>query len=124
MAVTGQTDIMWANNKRSLVFTIVDSDNGDVALDLTGLTVKWALSRIDSSGAYLTAPVLEKATGGSGIVLTDAPNGICTVTLDAVDTVDLSGIFHFELEVFDGTPEGVVVATGQLTINKNVVNAL
>jgi hypothetical protein len=125
MAETGLTDTMWAGNKRVLAYTVEDSDAGDgSAKDLTGLTVKWALSKMSSDGTYSTTAILEKATGGNGITVTDAAAGELEVDLDAADTSDLAGDYYFELEVYDATPEGVVVATGTLTINRNVVNTL
>lgn len=130
MAVENLTDTMWVGNKRIQKFTVTDEDaSGSPAKDLTGLTIKWALSNIDpNSGAISTTAVLEKATGGNGITITDAVNGKFEVTIDPGDTSDLApGVYYFEAEVFDTTPdpdEPVVVATGKLTIKLNVVNTL
>lgn len=124
MAVTSQKDTMWAGNKRVQRFTVTDEDAvGSPAKDLTGFTAKWALSRFNAAGTeFLTTPVVTKTTGGGGIVITDATNGILEVTLDVADTSALFGTFYFELEVVDGSSNPLVVATGTLTINKNVMN--
>lgn len=122
MAKTGQNDTFYANNLRELEFSVQNEDG--TAFDLTGLSVKWALSKAKTGGDYGTTAILEKATGGEGIVVTDAAQGELTVTLDPEDTTTLKGAYYHELEVFDGTDRGVVVATGVLTILKNVVNTL
>lgn len=122
MVQTAQDDSFYANNARTLVFTITNEDeDGSPALDLTGLTIKWALSRVNSNGVYSTTPVLEKSTS-DGITITDAAAGECEVQLDAADTTSLSGTFYQELEVFSGG-SGTVVAVGTITIKRNVVNS-
>lgn len=119
MAVKNLSDEMWAGNLRVQRFTVTDEDiDGSPAKNLTGFTVKWALARIDDAGTYLTTPVLEKTA-----VLTDAANGICEVTLAPADTTSLFGTFYFELEATDGSSNPVVVGTGRLVINRNVVNS-
>lgn len=122
MVVTSNTDTMYANNKRTLRFTITDEDaGGSTPLDLTGYTAKWAISKEEGK----TTPILEKATGGNGITVTDAANGELEVALDPEDTVSLKPqAYYMELEVFDGSNDGLVVATGTLTIKANIVNTL
>jgi hypothetical protein len=122
MAKTNQDDTFYANNQRVLKFTVVDSDNGDIAFDLTGYTIKWALSKYNSKGAYLTTEILGKSTTGGGVVVTNAAGGLCEVTLDGADTASLSGAYYHELEATDGLSVSIVLATGKLTILKNVVN--
>jgi len=124
VAVKTNQDEMWAGNKRVLRYTITDEDtSGSPAKDLTGYTAKWAISRFSADGStFNTAPVLEKSSG-SGITITDAANGILEVTIDTGDTSALSGVFYMELELFDSSSNPVVVATGKMTIIRNVVNA-
>ena len=124
MAVTDQAVTMYANNLRTLRITVTDEDSvGSPSKDLTGLVVKWALSRQDTSGNFLTAPILEKrSTTPTELTVTDAVNGIFEVYLVPADTAALVGTFYWEAEVFDATPSGVVVATGTLEIVRNVVN--
>lgn len=125
MAVQNVLDEMWAGNRRVQRFTITDEDQaGSPAKDLTGLTIKWALSRIGSGGEFNTTPIVEKTSDNPGEIdlVGPATDGIVDVTLVEADTLTLQGKFYFELEVFDATPEGVVVTTGELTINRNVVN--
>lgn len=115
---------MYAGNKRSLQFTISDEDTtGSPAKDLSGLTVKFALSLMDSSGNFQTTPTVEKTTDNSGeITISGSSNEIATVVLVPADTSALAGDYYMELEAFDGTPAGIVLATGTLTIIRNVTN--
>lgn len=124
MAETGLTDTIWAGNKRTMAFTVTDEDAGDGSpKDLTALTIKFALSSISPSGQYSTEYLVQKTSGGGGITVTDATAGELEVDLDPADTASLGGRdVHFELEVFDGSGEGVVVAEGTLTVKRNVVN--
>lgn len=123
MVQTDQDDEMYAGNKRVLRYTVLDEDNGNIAFDLSSYTIKWAISRLDQNGNFLTTPVLEKHSTVPGeITVSGADNNIASVLLVGADTDDLSGDFYIELEVFDVSLESVVVATGKLTINRNVVN--
>lgn len=124
MTVTGLTDTMYAGNKRTMIFTILDADNGNVPLDVTNKYVQWALSRFSPTGDYSTTPVLEKKSSNVlQIAKIDPTNGVVHVFLIPADTLALFGDFYFELEVLASPGgEGVVVATGTLTINRNVAN--
>lgn len=124
MASINQNDSFYANNKRTLEFTITNKDVDPVAaLDLTGKHLRWSMSRQNDDGSYSTNPVLQK-TLSSGITVTDAAGGVAEVLLDAIDTLKLSGKYHHELEVLDADDtNAVIVATGTLTILKNITNS-
>lgn len=127
MAKTNQNDTFYAKNTRVLEFTITDDENEDAPsapLDLTGCTVQWALSRINSSGSYSSTPVLRKDSAllGGVVIDSDPSTGVVRVNIDPDDTEDLVGKFYQELEVVDSTNNPVVVATGTLTIKRNVRN--
>lgn len=123
MAVTTGTATMYAGNKLALAFTVTD-ENGGGAKDLSGFSVFWALSRFKADGTTpRTTAVLEKSTA-SGIAISGASSNVATVSLASADTTSLKpGAYYYELEVVDGLSERVVVATGTLTINPNVVNS-
>lgn len=128
MAVTGQIDTIYQGNRRILRFTVTDEDtSGSPAKDLTGLVVKFALAKIDANGNPIkTNPLLDlnSTAHPTQVIITDAANGIIEVTLLPANTSGLNPTdYYFELEVFDGSGNGVVVATGTLTVNVNVVNA-
>lgn len=124
MSEDSQDYRFYANNPVKLKFEVTDKDaSPETALDLSSFTAKWAISRISAkTGEYLTSPIVEKKQSSGGITVTDAANGKLEVDLDPADTQGLSGEFHHELEVFDGQGNGVVVAVGTLTIDKNVEN--
>lgn len=128
MAVTGQTDEMWAGNLHVQRFTLTDDDQPlSPPRDLTSKTLKYALTQIDpDTGEYLGEPtVLEKITGGGIVLVGLATAGIVDVTIDPADTVDfVPGDYHMELEEFDPSNNSVVVAEGTLTIRRNVKNTL
>lgn len=124
MVQKNQNDEMYANNIRTLRFAVTDADATDPTdpLDLTGLVVKWALSRIAPSGQFTTTAIVEKCSNDGTLTITNPTGGLCELTLDPADTATLSGKFYHELEVFDSGDNGVVVATGEITILRNVVN--
>lgn len=125
MTDVNQNDTFYANNKRKLKFTITNKDvTPNVPLDLTGMIVRWAMSRFGTSGDYSTTSVLRKdndALGGVAVI-GSATDGVVEVTIEPEDTASLSGNFYQELEVVDGSGDPVVVATGKLIIKKNVRN--
>lgn len=128
MAVTGQVDTIYQGNRRILRFTITDEDtSGSPIKDLTGLVVKFALAKLDVNGNPIKSnPVvdLNSTSHSLQVVITTPTNGIVDVILLPANTSALiPGDYYFELELFDGSGNGVVVATGTLTIEVNVTNA-
>lgn len=120
MAVTDQTDEMFAGTPRTLRFTVTDEDTtGSPAKDLTDLTPKFTLSKLDTAGDPKATPIVEK-TGA----VTDAAGGIFTVALAAADTADLKpGDYGWQASLFTSGGDEQVVATGTTTIRRNVTNA-
>lgn len=119
MTVKAAQLTFYIGNKRLLRNTILDRDNPtpNAPLDITGMTVKWALS-LQSNGQYLQVPVLTKTA-----TITDAPNGKCEVLLVKADTVDLTpGTYYQEWEVYDPTNETEVVTVGEVVLLLNVDN--
>lgn len=123
MAAENQNDKFFAGNTRVLAFTLTESDQaGAAALNLTGASVRWAMAPIGLMGAVSNAVAVRK-TNGNGIVVTDPVAGLVEVTLEVPDTASLSGAFYHELEIVDAQGRAVVVATGQITILRNLPNA-
>lgn len=126
MVVANQTDSMYAGNHRKLQFTVYDED-GTTPKSLTGFTVRFTLSRVSPTGSVLyKAPVVEhtNADVAKVTVLDQGTDpGRVNVFLVAADTATLLGDFYWELELKDILDNTVVVSTGTLTINFNVVNA-
>lgn len=79
------------------VFTMTATING-APLNITGATIKWTARRTPEEAA-----VISKQTGGSGVAITDGPNGVFTVTIASADTtgflVDESLIWDAEITI-------------------------
>lgn len=135
MVKTGQDTSFFAGERKTLEFYIVDEDAaGAPPLNLTSAfsELKWALSTINpQSGQVSATPILEKkssvaqpATGGDqiDIVNGDGTDDVAQVQLVGADTATLLGDFHMQLSGFDGNGEEQMLATGTLTLERNVVN--
>lgn len=131
MAVENQTDSMFAGNRHVLRWAgIVDADGSGI-LDLTGRIVKFSLTRKSPAGNPSLTPLLDfsSATVSSQVTIPNPVTGSphVEVELKPVDTATLAPketIYYCELEVYEaGNLNPVVVATIDLTIKPNVVNA-
>ena len=113
MTKTSQNFSMWAGETKILTITIAGSGS------ISGATIDFAMgTEPDGSPSVIT-----KATGGSGIVITDATNRIIQVTLDASDTSTILGTsayinYHYQVRM---TLASVVttVTTGTIKVNKS-----
>lgn len=122
MATTEQNDAFHAGNRRRLRFEIEDADNAPDALDLTGLTAKWACAPLRFDRTFMEPASISKETGAGITVIGSAVDGVLEVELLGADSASLEGEFYHELELFDGDGNGLVVATGTLTIYRNLIN--
>lgn len=92
---------------KDLVILISDID--DAVVPITGFPIAtFTLSRKRGSGALVSKAL------GSGVVITDGPGGVVTVSLDDSDT-DRLGTFAFECRVQDGVGNKSSVVRGYLT---------
>ena len=114
MTATAQNFTMYRGDNRNLNFTARDASNAVV--DITGTTLRWSAKHAVNSG---TADI-SKSTGGSGITITDGPNGAYTVALVPADTASLAvekqiQLVH-EVEITDvlGTVDTISVGTGTI----------
>lgn len=102
MALGNQEDFsMHSGDSRTLEVTVRDEADAVVNISAaSGADLTWALSKkatdtVDPRGASLVSK-----TEGSGIAITDGPNGRCDVTLDPADTADLKGDdYYHEMQV-------------------------
>lgn len=92
-----------------LTFTVLKPDA--TPKDLTGATVVWGLANAQGKGLRLS----------KNASITDAVNGVCTVTLSPADTASLSGTFYHELEVTDAAANVSTVTYGSFVIEKDSV---
>lgn len=107
---------MVAGDHKTLVITVKDADG--VAVNIASATIKWQCAR--SLGK---ASNISKATGGSGITITDAANGVFTVTLNPSDTNSLVGNFIHEAEVTSSGGTISTVLQGTMKINRPLIEA-
>jgi len=124
MVVTGLTDFIYAGNRRQLLFTVLDEDaGGSTPLDLTGFTVTWAMA-ILAGGSPVTSDPLINVSTAAEIVVTDAANGLLTVTLSGALTAAINpDTYYWELEITSALSYSTVVATGTIDVRPNVDNA-
>lgn len=94
----------------SLTFEMTAKDENDVVVNITGATITWKLA-IDPG----EAPILSFALG-SGITITDGPNGIFEVLIDPINSATLSElVYYHEARILKG-PDEKVVAIGFLAM--------
>tara|TARA_R110002153_G_scaffold54447_8_gene151693 strand:- start:1353 stop:1742 length:390 start_codon:yes stop_codon:yes gene_type:complete len=129
MATENQIDTMFAGNRHVMQWAGILDEDGTSIKDLTGLIVKFALTRQGSGGPVLS-PILDfRSDVSSQVTIPNPITGSAHVEVEIlpVDTATLapvSTIYYWELEVFEaGDTNGVVVATGTITIKPNVENA-
>jgi hypothetical protein len=132
MTKTGQNFTMYARTRMLVRVVVTDSVTGDPD-DLTEYaSLKWTLSPFEpnSTSAFRRVAVLEKSslvaqasTGGNQIDVTGTDDNQADIQLIGADTEDLEGSYYHELEGFDASGNGVVLATGTATILGNVVNS-
>jgi hypothetical protein len=109
----GQTTIL-----ESVVYT----NNGLATANLTSASVSFMVKK---NVADLDAEALITKSVGSGIVITDAVNGVLQITLNASDTNDLSYQSLF-FEILVKLSNGTYIRTGmeELIINRNLIKTL
>lgn len=82
-----------AGEDRTLRFTVYDGPTNDTVVDVTGYSLEWVIRENDGNGTVL----LTKAVG-TGITITDGPNGIIDVAIDDDETVSLvEGVYFYTL---------------------------
>ena len=119
MTMSNQDLTMYSGDTRIIGFTITDAVSGD-PVNLTGASaIKWRCSK-KLSGGFSPTPTLSKALA-TGVTVTGALVGELEVLLSPADTASLSGRFYHELEVTDGGGNISTVATGTLTILKDLI---
>jgi hypothetical protein len=106
---------MYKGDTKKLRFFIHD-ENG-VAVDLTGSSIKWEMSRKASS-----VTLISKATGGGGIDFTNPAGGFFIVTLDPSDTSELKArTYYHEAEMIDGSGIVATVAVGSIKLIEDLI---
>jgi hypothetical protein len=124
MALGNQQDFeMHSGDKLVLEVTVKDALG--VAVNLTGATFKWQLSKLDESGSIplpkSETPILQKDDAGlGGVVIFDAPTGRVNVTLLEANTAALRGVFYHELQMVQASATSTVLF-GKATIYRDLI---
>lgn len=115
MAARNQNFQMHKGDTRTVTVAVVDDD--DIAVDLTGATVKWAVANTPTS-----ATLISKQTGGLGISVTDAVGGVFVITILPADTSSLRArTYYHEAQVTDGSGVVSTVLTGKLKLIEDLI---
>ena len=94
----------------SKILAYAVTNEAGVAVNVTGATCLWELSRTPGGIAILTK------TTSSGISVSGTT---IEVTIDAADTVTLEGLYYHELTILDtasntSKPQGVLLVTAEI----------
>lgn len=109
-------DQWFLGEDKSLVITVYQSD-GTTPQDITGWALSWRLKRKLSDA---DASALLTKTTSSGIALTTAASGVCTVTIADTDTDDIApDTYQHELKRTDAGQETVLLY-GDCTLKRGV----
>jgi len=104
------------------VFDVVIKDSEQKTINLSGGTLKFT-ARAKSGD---TATVLSKSSPGSGIIFTDAVNGVAALTIDPADTEGLYApctlVYDFEFTAPAGAVTTVLPA-GVLYILRDITHS-
>lgn len=87
----------------SLTFEMTAKDENDATVSIVATTITWKLA-LKRGGT----PIISYAVG-TGITITDGPNGVFEVFIDPVDTAGLSElVYYHEARILKGADEKVV----------------
>lgn len=120
MAIQNPTIEIFSGDTKRLTYTVKDS--AGVVIDISGGAFRWALSRLkpDETTPVPVGDALFTKSVGSGITITDGPNGELRVDLAPADTEDLTGSHYHELEMILGGSTSTV-AYGQMDIRTDLL---
>ncbi len=90
------------------VFDVTVLDSNSQAKDITGATARFTASRRQGD-----TPDIDLSTA-AGIVITDATNGLLTITIPAATTAALHGAYRWELQITDVASRVSTVAYGTI----------
>ena len=93
MTYTGQNITLYQGDTRTLVVTVYDLD--DNITPIAGSSIKWVVYKRSGGAIHVSKTV------GSGITITDGPNGIFEIALARDDTLSLLGRYNHECELKD-----------------------
>ena len=95
-------------------WTVTIKDDAGSTVNIAGATLSWKIAE----GKDATADITK--TNGSGIAITDGPNGVLTLTLDEADTASLVGDYYHEIQAVDGSGVTQTMLRGTLRIERTL----
>jgi hypothetical protein len=99
-------------------YQVTIKDETGAPINLTGAALTFAAYTAGTSTQGSPTPFLVK-TLNNGIVVVDAPGGICRIDFDPTETVDKAGTYDWELELIESS--GDVWLVGGSATNKLIV---
>ena len=111
---------LFKGDSKDLPVTVCDK-NGDV-VDITDATIRWWAGKREATGEV----VIQKDIGSpGGIVITDAVGGKFTITLDPVDTINLTDKFlYHEAEILDNTGRSTTIMFGIIELRDSLISQI
>ena len=110
-------DQFYVGEDRFILFTVYDSndENTRQVVDISLWTFQFRLRKRGGSTNLISKSL------GSGIAITNGPQGLVTVTLDAADTSSfLDGTYEYTLWATDNNSKTVTLATGLVILQPPV----
>lgn len=98
------------------VFNMTVMDQDAVAKDITGASVRFVMARKPGH-----TPLVDISTG-AGITITDAVNGLLTITIPSAATEPLSGAYAYEVELTDVAGRVATVAFGSIAMRRDTAS--
>ena len=108
------TDNYVAGDYLDLVVTVLDKDGETVDISNVG-SIRYGIMKTNYAGEPSGPPLVLK-TLVNGVELTDAANGVFTVTLDSGDTDLLRGTYYHEAEIIDKNDNVLTIFIGQFDV--------
>ncbi len=120
MTATAQDFVLTAGDSKLLQFTVMDAEG--VPFDLTGARVDWWVSR-GTPDRFSKTPALQKSTSNSSVEIVSPLDGRFDILLVPADTHTLpAGTYYHEVQVRDSLSNIATVATGTITLRRQLVN--
>lgn len=110
MARVNESISMYSGESRIIQLSIKDQDNNGIPLNLTGFSIKFLV--------HLNGVTKILKEINNGITILNAQEGEIEIRLAAVDTIELSGAYLFEVKVTNPTNEDIIVTLGRMTVTK------
>ena len=96
------------------------TDKAGTVVDLTGASLRFVMARSKRSSAVIDS---DASPATAAITVTDAVNGLVTVSLTDTDLDALLGDYYYELKVTDSAGNESVSARGIITVEHSITAA-